>query len=219
MLVDEEGRTYGTIGGGEMERILVKEAVKALKQGPKIVQFALGVKPEKGAFEVDSKCGGETKVFLDVIKPEPRLIIIGSGFIGKALSDFAIKAGFKVLVIDDAPSATTENFPSVDLYNGPYEDELKRVKAETNDFVAIVHGESQYELKALRQMLAQKPAYIGLLGSTHKHREHTEQLIKEGYIRAEVAKIKGPIGLDIHAESPEEIAISILAELISIKNA
>jgi xanthine dehydrogenase accessory factor len=219
MIVDEEGGTYGTIGGGEMERILVKEAVKALKQGSKIVQFALGVKPEKGVFEVDSKCGGETKIFLDVIKPEPRLIIIGSGFIGKALSDYALKTGFKVLVIDDALSATKENFPSVELFNGPYEDELIRAKVEPNDFVAIVHGESQYELKALRQMLDRKPAYIGLLGSAHKHREHTEQLIKEGYHRADVSKIKGPIGLDINAESPDEIAISILAELISVKNA
>lgn len=219
MLVDSVGKTVGTIGGGEMERLLVKEAVKSLESGPKTIRFAMGVKPKKDAFSVDSKCGGEVNIFLDVIKPDPRLIIIGSGHIGEALSDFAKTVDFKVVVIDDASSATQENFSSIELYNGPFEEELERVRVTPSDFVAIVHGESDYELKALRKILTKKPVYIGLLGSVHKHEEHSQKLLNEGYPREAVMKIKGPIGLEINAESPEEIAISILAELIKIKNA
>jgi len=84
MLVDEEGRTLGTIGGSEMERIIIYEALKALREGrPRSVSFALGIEPREGMIPLKSECGGTVEVFIDVIQPDPRLIIIGSGHIAK----------------------------------------------------------------------------------------------------------------------------------------
>ncbi|MFQ6053234.1 MAG: XdhC family protein [Candidatus Bathyarchaeia archaeon] len=216
MLVTPEGETFGTIGGGGMERRLVEEALGALRDGrPRTLTFALGVEPRGGAVAVDSKCGGEVEILLDVIKPDPRLIVVGSGHIGKPLAELASRAGFEIIVIDDAETATSERFPmATGILSGPFEEELERVEVRPLDFVAIVHGETGHELAALRSMIPRKPAYIGLLGSRHKAAEHRRHLRAEGFSGEEVDAVRAPIGLDIGAETPEEIAVSIVAELI-----
>jgi len=219
MLIDPEGKTIGTIGGGDMERKLVEEALLTLKGGhPRMVTFALGIKPEEDAIAVDSKCGGRVKIFMDIVKPDPRLIVIGSGHIAKPLAEFAHRTGFEVIVVDDAETATRERFPMAkEIHAGPFEEELRRVDVKPSDFVAVVHGETDYELSALRVMLRRRPVYIGLLGSRNKAAGHKKQLIDEGFSREEVEAIHAPIGLDIGAETPEEIAVSILAEIIKVQ--
>lgn len=219
MLVDPDGGTLGTIGGGGMERRLVCEALEGLKDGrPRMLTFALGVEPEAGAVAVDSKCGGEVEVFLDVVKPEPRLIIVGSGHIAKPLAEFACRVGFEVVVVDDAKTATPERFPMArEIHAGPFEEDLERVEVRPSDFVAVVHGETSHELAALRTMLKRKPAYIGLLGSRNKAMEHRKQLLGEGFGREDIEAIHAPIGISIGAETPEEIAVSILAEIIQAR--
>ena len=216
MLVDPDGGTFGTIGGGGMERRLVVEALDALMEGrPRTLTFALGVEPGEGAVAVDSKCGGEVKIFLDVVKPDPRLIVVGSGHIAKPLAELAHMAGFEVTVVDDASTATRERFPTArEIRAGPFREELDRVEVRPFDFVAIVHGETGSELAALRSMLRRGPAYIGLLGSRNKAAEHRGRLLAEGFKRDEVEAVRAPIGLDIGAETPEEIAVSIVSELI-----
>jgi len=216
MLIDSEGNILGSIGGGEMERRLLKEAEELLKtRRPKILTFTMGVEPIEKAIPVDSKCGGVVKVFMDVIKPLPRLIIVGSGHIAKPLADLAGKVGFEIVVVDDAETATRERFPmATELRNGPFRDEMKNLKIRPSDYVAIVHGETLYELEALRTVLRGRPAYVGLLGSVNKANHHKKQLMEEGFIREEVESICTPIGLPIGAETPEEIAVSIVAELI-----
>jgi xanthine dehydrogenase accessory factor len=219
MLVDPEGETLGTIGGGGMERKLVEEAIEALKEGrARTIAFAMGVEPSGGAIAVDSKCGGEVRVFLDIIKPDPRLVIVGSGHIGKPVADLAHLIGFEVVVVDDEKTATPERFPYARrIYSGPFEEELERVKARPSDFVAIVHGETDHEIPALRKFLPLKPAYIGFLGSRNKAAEHKRQLLAEGFPKEQVEAIHAPIGLDIGAETPEEIAVSIVAELVEAR--
>lgn len=219
MLVYGDGSTFGTIGGGGMERRLVKEALEAIRDGcPRTIAFTMGVEPKEDAVDVDSKCGGEVKVFLDVMKPDPRLIVVGSGHIGKPLADLANAVGFEIIVVDDALTANPERFPyAKKILSGPFEEELKKIDLKPSDFVAIVHGETPYELAALRCFLSHKPAYIGLLGSRNKAREHKGQLISEGYSKEDVEQISAPIGLDIGAETAEEIAVSIIAELIEVR--
>ena len=218
MLIYEEGDSVSTIGGGGMERLLSKEALRVLDEGrPRTLTFSLGVEPKKGTIKIDSKCGGEVKIFMDPIKPDPRLIVIGSGHIGKPLAEFASKAGFKVAVVDDAVTTTPERFPGMELHPGSFEDELENVVVRPFDLVAIVHGETNYELVALRSVLKRNPSYIGLLGSGNKAREHKKQLRAEGFDKDAVERIRAPIGLDIGAVTPEEIAVSILAELIKAR--
>ena len=219
MLVDEEGNAFGTIGGGGMERALVREALEALTEGrSRTMAFALGVEPAEGAVAVDSKCGGEVKIFLDVIKPDPRLVVVGSGHIGKPVVELAHKVGFEVIVVDDAVTTTPERFPQAKrLYPGPFNEELARIDVRPSDFVAVVHGETGHEIAALRHFLPLKPAYIGLLGSRNKASEHKKQLVEEGFSEKDVDVICAPIGVDIGAETPEEIAVSIVAEMIEAR--
>jgi xanthine dehydrogenase accessory factor len=219
MLIDSDGNTYGTVGGGGMERRLEEEALKALTAGkPQTITFALGVEPREGAIPINSRCGGEVKIFMDIVKPDPRLIVIGSGHIGMPLARLAHEAGFETIVVDDAPTTTRERFPhAVEIYAGPFEKEIEGLETTSADYVAIVHGESWYEITSLRRLLPRKPAYLGLLGSRSKAEKISERLISEGLSAEDVARISSPTGIDIGAETPEEIAVSIVAELIKVR--
>jgi len=218
MLVTSGGEAIGTIGGGGMERLLVRKALEVMKEGkPKSFHFAMGIPAREGMIPVDSKCGGEVKIFMDPITPDPRLVIMGSGWIAQAVAKYAKDCGFTVIVVDDAKTATTENFPEMTVINTKYPASLKKVEIRPSDYVAMLHGETGFEINGLRYAVEANPAYIGLLGSRNKRKEHVKQLKSEGYDEAAVEKIKGPIGLEIEAETPEEIAISIVAELIQKK--
>ncbi len=218
MLVTSDGEALGTIGGGGMERRLIDEALDALREGkPRALHFALGVPAREGMISVNSKCGGEVKIFMDVLKPEPRLIIMGSGLIAQTVARYSSDCGFHVTVVDDADTATAENYPDAELVNDAYPESLTRVNIKPSDYVAMLHGETEFELAGLRHAVKARPAFIGLLGSRNKAREHKRQLKEEGYDPETVDAIRGPIGLEIDAETPEEIAISIVAELIKAK--
>jgi xanthine dehydrogenase accessory factor len=215
MLITSEGEVIGTIGGGGMERLLVKEALQVLKENkPRILHFTMGVEPKEGAIPVDSKCGGEVKIFMDIVKPDPRLIILGSGLIAQATARYAQQCDFHVIVIDDAETATEANFSNMTLICSQYPDSLQQVEIFSSDYIAVIHGETEFELAGLRHAIQAEPTFIGLLGSRNKAQVHKEKLIKEGFNPIAVEKIVGPIGLDINAETPEEIGLSIVAQLI-----
>lgn len=218
MLVAPDGKTVGTIGGGGMERLLIDQALEALAEGKtRTLHFALGIQPRDGMIAIDSKCGGEVKIFMDLVKPEPRLFIMGSGWIAQATARYAKNCGFEVTVIDDAESTKQENFPGMTVVSGKYPESLIGVKIRPSDFVAILHGETPFEIPALRHAVEAHPAYIGLLGSVNKARRHREQLKREGFDEKVLDAICAPIGLEINAETPEEIGISIVAEIIKRK--
>ena len=218
MLVEPDGAVFGTIGGGGMERQLIDDALEAIREGkPRKMNFAMGVEPKVGDIVVDSKCGGEVTIFLDVIKPNPRIIMIGSGHIAKPVAELAFMTGFKVILIDDAVTATSERFPNAEIHIGNFKEALNKVKAYPSDYLVIVHGETEYELQTLRRFLPENMAYIGLLGSKNKAKVHRNHLESEGYTPADFKRLSGPIGIDIGAETPEEIAVSILAELIKAR--
>jgi xanthine dehydrogenase accessory factor len=215
MLVTSRGETLGTIGGGGMERTLVEEALAALREGrPRSLHFAMGVPAREGMIPVDSKCGGEVRVFLDVVKPDPGLIVLGSGLIAQAAARMAAECGFRVTVVDEAETATEANFPCAKLVKEPYPESLQGVEIRPSDYVVVLHGETEFELAGLRHSLRSGPAFIGLLGSSNKAREHRAQLKGEGLNPDLVDAIRGPLGLEIGAETPWEIGVSIVAELI-----
>ena len=218
MVVTEDGSTFGTIGGGEMERILVDKALSVLEEGkPHIFHFAMGVPARGGMIPIDSKCGGEVKIFMDPIVPDPRLIIMGSGGIAQSTAKFAHECGFEVIVVDDSDTANFENFPYATIINEAFPDSLKALNIRRSDLVAMLHGETAFELSGLRKAILSNPRYIGLLGSKNKVSEHKKTLKEEGFDQKIVDSIKGPIGIEIGAETPEEIGISIVAELIKVR--
>ena len=177
----------------------------------------MGVPPREGMIAIDSKCGGEVKIFMDIIKPEPRLIIMGSGWIAQATARYAKDCSFEVTVVDDAETAKQNYFPGITIVDGKYPESLRGVEIRPSDFVAVLHGETPFELAALRHAVKARPAYIGLLGSANKARRHREQLKSEGLDEKILEAIHAPIGIDIHAETPEEIGVSIVAEMIRVK--
>jgi xanthine dehydrogenase accessory factor len=134
------------------------------------------------------------------------------------LAHLAHEAGFEIIVVDDAPTTTQERFShATEIHSGPFEEEIEGLETTHADYLAIVHGESWYELTSLREFLPRKPAYVGLLGSKSKAEKISEKLISEGLSADDVARISSPIGIDIGAETPEEIAVSIVAELIRVR--
>jgi xanthine dehydrogenase accessory factor len=218
MLVMPDGKSLGTIGGGGMERLIVTQALEALAEGkPRTLHFAMGIPPREGMIAIDSKCGGEVKIFMDIVSPDPRLIIMGSGWIAQATARYAKNCGFEVIVVDDADSARPEYFPGMKVVNGRYPESLEGVEIRPSDYVAVLHGETPFELAALRHAAKAKPAYIGLLGSGNKARKHKEQLKSEGFDAKVLDALHAPIGFDISAETPEEIGVSIIAEMIKRK--
>jgi xanthine dehydrogenase accessory factor len=218
MLVTPDGKAFGTIGGGGMERLIVTQALEVLAEGkPRTLHFAMGIPPREGMIAIDSKCGGEVKIFMDVVKPEPRLIIMGSGWIAQATARYAKDCGFEIIVVDDASTGKQEYFPGMTVVNSKYPESLKGVEIRSSDLVAVLHGETPFELAALRYAVKAKPAYIGLLGSGNKAKKHKEQLKSEGFDAKVLDAMYAPIGLDINAETPEEIGVSIVAEMIKKK--
>ena len=221
MLVTEDGEIIGTIGGGEcFERGLKQEALKAIKEGKsKSLKFSFYGGAKKGELDTGMWCGGMMTVFVDVIEPKPKLVIVGSGHIALPTYQVADLLGFDITVVDDnEDTLTSERFPNAKLiFHEDFEKALKEAKVNERTYVAIVHGEPKHDLAALSRFVHGKTAYLGILGSRTKIGKLIEILQKEGVSGEAIKRIKNPIGLDLGAKTPEEIAVSIAAELVKEK--
>jgi len=220
LLMTEDGETVGTIGGGNFERGVREEALKAIKEGKsKSLRFALYGGARKDEVDTGLWCGGTTTVFIDVIEPRSKLVIVGSGHIAFPTYRVADLLGFDITVVDDnRDTLTRDRFPNAKLiYHKDFKKALREAKVDEHTYVTIVHGEPKHDLAALRHFVREKPAYLGLLGSKRKIINLMEILKKEGVPRATIKRIYAPIGVDIGAETPEEIAVSIAAELVKEK--
>jgi len=221
MLVTEDGITFGTIGGGTLERKIKEEALKAIKEGKsKSLRFALYEGAKEKEVETGLWCGGEMTVFIDVNEPKPRMIIVGSGHIALPTYKIADLLGFNVTVVDDdSESLTKDRFPNAKrVYNKEFEEALKEARADKDTYVVIVHGEPKHDLAALRNFIHKEAAYLGILGS-HGKLSRMRKILKEESVPEErIERICAPIGLEIGAETPEEIAVSIIAEIIREKS-
>ena len=220
MIITEDGKTFGTIGGGDFERTLVDECLKAMKEHrSKKVTFNLSKDPKDGAVGTGLICGGELTVLVDVMEPAPRLIIIGAGHVALPLAKLASNVGFKIIVVDNERKLVTkEHFPMAeDVIAGDYAQVLSGFDMSPCDFAVVAHGEPEHDYSAVKKLIEKNPAYIGLLGSPKKAKILTERLKAEGVSDAQLKILHTPVGLDIGAETPEEIGISILAQIIQFK--
>jgi len=222
MLVSEGGEVYGTLGGGFFERHVVDEALKALAEGkPRVVKYSFTGRPVEGAVDTGLICGGVLEVFIDVLKPTQRVIIFGTGRVGKPLGDLLSFLGFKIVVADPNPDLVSN-----DLY--PYatvrahipveqiEERLPELVLE-GDIAFITHGVVEVDYKALKTLLKTNVKLVGLLGSKRKVAEFVKRLLQEGIDKEVIKKkFRAPIGADIPADTPEEIAVSIATELITL---
>ncbi len=218
MLVFPDGETIGTVGGGGVEAEVTQAALEALRSGkPALLHYSLKAQNE-GSVGV---CGGEVDIYLEPFLAKPKLLVIGAGHVGKSVAKFGKLLGFQVIVSDDrAELCTPEEFPEADqLFAVPMQVIPEQVEIDARTYIVIVTRGSEVDVDGLPALLKTQPAYIGLIGSRRRWEATRQALLAQGISEEDLKRIKCPIGLDIHAETPDEIAISILAEIIAHKNA
>lgn len=218
MLVRADGSTIGTIGGGAFEAAAIADAQAALKSGESGVR-AYSI---RGQGEADlGLCGGQARVFVEVLRIKPTLLVAGAGHVAQPLVQFAHLLGFRTIVVDDrADVATAERFPHVDqLVVTPFEQLLQKVQVTSQSHVVIVTRGHEHDELVLRQVLSTPAAYIGMIGSRIKVRSVFEKLLAEGVPAERLLQVHAPIGLRIGGQTPAEIALSILAEIVLVRHA
>ena len=218
MLVFADGRTVGTIGGGCYENDALGRARDAIASGrPAIVKYDLN---DDFAQESGLICGGQMEVYIDPIAPAPALYVIGAGHVGWHLARVAGDAGFKIHVIDDREKfANAERFPAAETIEvDDIAAWLHRADLPPTAYVVIVTRGHTHDFDALRALAARDLRYVGLIGSRAKVARVFDALEAEGMPVECLARVHAPIGLDIGAITPAEIAISILAELIAVRH-
>ncbi len=213
MLVFPDGGIEGTIGGGEMESQVVAAALESLKEGkPRRLLYEFR-DPDRGDVGV---CGGEMEVFVEPILPERRLIIIGAGHVGRAIAHLGSWLGFRVVVADDRPDfATPENVPQAhDYHTVTMEDLPKQLKITENDYLILATRGVPLDVEVLPGILKTHAAYIGIIGSKRRWETTGKALADAGIDPKSLMRVHSPMGLEIQAETPEEIAVSVMAEVI-----
>jgi xanthine dehydrogenase accessory factor len=218
MLVFADGRTIGTIGGGCYENDALGKAREAIATGKAVlVKYDLN---DDFVQESGLICGGQMEVYIDPIAPAPALYVIGAGHVGWHLGRIAADAGFRLHVVDDREKfANVERFPGADTIEvDDLATWLHRVELPPTAYVVVVTRGHTHDFEAVRSLAARDLRYLGLIGSRAKVARIFDALEAEGMPLECLARVHAPIGLDIGAITPAEIAISILAELIAIRH-
>ena len=218
MLVYADGRTIGTIGGGCYENDAFGKAREAiLNRRPQLVHYELD---DDFAQETGLICGGQMSVYIEPIEPSPELYVIGAGHVGFHLANLAHDVGFRVHVVDDREKfANRDRFPqAVEVVNDDIPSWLGRSFLPAHAYVVVVTRGHTNDLDAIRALAPRDLRYLGLIGSRAKVARIYDQLKSEAMPSTLLTQIHAPIGLDIGAVTPQEIAVSILAELIAVKH-
>jgi xanthine dehydrogenase accessory factor len=217
MLVRADGSILGTIGGGGVEAAAIVIACRVIKSGkPELHHFDLVPEKEPGMV-----CGGEMDLFVEPILQTPNLFIFGGGHISLALAKMGKLLGFKIAVFDDRPEfANRDRFPEADVVMAEDFDKVfPTLKLDRLSYVVIVTRSHKDDQRVLEQSLKTRAGYIGMIGSKTKVKALFNNLIEKGVDKGLLESVHTPIGLEIHAETPEEIAVSILAEIIKVRRA
>lgn len=217
MLVHEDGRLVGTIGGGCYENDAAGKARLVLASGqPQLLQYELN---DDFAEESGLICGGRMDVFIEPVAPPPDLYIVGAGHVGFHLARVAAPLGYRLHVIDDrAAFANDERFPgAAEVVVDDIPAWLARATFPRASHVVVVTRGHRHDLEAVRALATRELAYLGLIGSRAKIARVFDALLQEGTPVDALRRIHAPIGLDIGAVTPQEIAISIVAELIAVQ--
>ena len=216
MLVREDGSIAGTIGGGCVEADVWAAAKEVMqKESPRKLVFHLN---NEATYDNGLICGGTVEVFVEPILPQPIVYLFGGGHVSTAVAKAAHSAGFGIAVIDDREAfANTERFPMAQEIFVSYEAAFEKLQLNASSYVVIVTRGHKEDMRVLAWAVRTPARYVGMIGSKRKVLSVYRALEKEGYARQEFERVFAPMGLEIGALSPEEIAISIVAELVAIR--
>jgi len=216
MAVVDDGTTVGTVGGGEMEARVVREAADLVRAGTsRRLHFDL-VDPASGDPGV---CGGTVELFLESFMPKPTLFVIGCGHVGRAVVDLAHWMGYRTVAVDDRVEIGEPGaLPHADyVVVGSVEEALAAHPVTEHTAVVLVTRNVAVDAAALPHVLRTPASYIGVMGSARRWSTTRRQLHDAGVSDGDLAKVRSPIGVEIGAETPEEIAVSIMAEVVAAR--
>ena len=217
MLIFVDGRQLGSIGGGCIEAEVCREAQTVIRaERSQLMSFDL---TDDDAEDSGLICGGTMEVYVEPILPDPTLVIFGAGHVGQCLAQAVNGLGFKVSIVDDRIKyANRERFPSVEsIHADAWETVFTKLTVTDSSYLLIATRGHREDLNCLRYALGTPARYIGLLGSRRKIGLFQETLEREGLDPSCFERVFSPVGLEIGSETPEEIAISIAAELVAVK--
>jgi xanthine dehydrogenase accessory factor len=213
MLVFSDGHIQGTVGGGEMENRVIREALASLQDGrSRLVEYSL-VDPARGDAGV---CGGQVEVFVEPILPPPTVVIVGGGHVGKAVAHLAKWLGFRVAVSDDRPEfCTPEANPDADEFLPfPMAELPQHIAVTPQTYLVLTTRGSSVDTAGLPALLDKPFGYLGVIGSRKRWLTTTQALGKKGIPAEKLIQVHSPMGIGLGAETPEEIAVSIMAEVL-----
>lgn len=214
-LIKGDGTTIGSIGGGRIEAEVCQEAKKIMTDGkPRMLHFDL---TEGGP--IDMVCGGIMDVFIEPILSQPTLYLLGGGHVTMPLAKMAKMVGFKVVVVDDRSEfANSEKFPEADqILCLEFEEAFSKLEIEPSSYIVVATRSHQLDELVLELSLKSPAKYIGMLASRKKKETIFSRLLARGVTQGLLDNVCSPIGIEINAETPEEIAVSILAEIIKVR--
>jgi xanthine dehydrogenase accessory factor len=216
MLVREDGSIAGTIGGGCVEADVWAAAKEVMQiEQPRKMTFNLNHEAE---YDAGLICGGTLEIFVEPILPQPVLYIFGGGHVSSAVARAASAAGFGVSIADDREAfANPERFPMAGELYTTFEDAFEKIKPNASSYLLIVTRGHKDDMRVLAWAVRTEARYIGMIGSKRKVLSVYKALEREGYSADEFERVHAPVGLDIGALAPEEIAVSIAAELIAVR--
>lgn len=217
MLVFPDGRFVGTVGGGDLEHRVMDEAWMAIADGTARLLHYNMADPSRGDPGV---CGGQVEVFVEPILPPPTVVVIGAGHVGKAVAHLAKWLGFRVAVSDDRPEfCNKETTPDADaFYPCLMQDLPKHLNIDRRTYLVLTTRGSPVDVQGLPALLESKAAYIGVIGSKRRWATTVKDLKARSISDESLARVHSPMGLELRAETPEEIAVSILAEILMIRD-
>jgi xanthine dehydrogenase accessory factor len=217
LLVREDGSMMGTVGGGCVEAEVWTAAREVIEsEKPRHLTFNLS---QDAAYDNGLICGGQLNVFVEPVIPQPRAFVFGAGHISKSLCQIASAAGFGVVVIDDRESfANRDRFPAADeVFSGEYEALFPTLEINEQSYLIIVTRGHRDDMRVLRWAVGTPARYVAMIGSKRKVLSVIKELEREGIPREKFDRIFSPMGFGIGAVTPEEIAVSVVAEMIAFR--
>lgn len=217
MLVYSDGATEGTIGGGEMESLVIDVALQSLfgSGKPDLLSYSF-VDPQRGDPGV---CGGSMEVYVEPILPQPSVLIFGAGHVGRALAELAQWLGVYVILADDREEIIGDfkESDADEIHLLPAEELAEKITIHSRTAVVLTTRGVALDVASLPAILKTPAAYIGVIGSRRRWQTALKKLQEAGVSDADLARIVSPIGLEINAETPEEIALSVMAEITMLR--
>jgi xanthine dehydrogenase accessory factor len=219
MAVKNADTIAGTIGGGNLEIQAIKSALICLAKGEnKEIHYTLDDQNDQNDHSMH--CGGDIRIFIKTFQPKSQLILVGAGHISLELYELGIQQDFRISVVDDRDELVSrERFPQAQrIFTDDIPETLQKLNIDENCFITVATRSHDIDRLALEAAVHSNATYVGMIGSTSKIKGTFRYLLDQGVTKEKISQIYAPMGLNIASRKPKEIAISILSEILLVKN-